>query len=538
MASHEDFDETSSPVPNGSLHQPMIPLISQPSHEMNDWLQLFTGWSHHQRILALNELVGICNTPQLQHTMQIIKPRFQRDFISLLPKELALYTLSFLNPRDLLSAAKTCKQWRILSEDNLLWREKCKEAGVGYFSAMSKRVRHRSRNCNSAHSSTDANPDVANTEWKAEFLKYHFVGINWARKNIENPSILKGHDDHIITCLLFSENRIVSGSDDNTLKVWCATTGKCLRTLVGHIGGVWSAQMSGNTILSGSTDRTLRAWDADSGQCLYTLFGHQSTVRCMRLHGNKVVSGSRDSTLRVWDVEIGICLKVLVGHTAPVRCVQYNGHVVVSGSYDNMIRIWDPESEMCLHQLSGHTNRIYALQFDGTHVVSSSLDSSMKVWNVETGACKHTLTGHRSLTSVLKIQDDLLVSGNADSTVKIWNLSTGELILSLSGRNSHRGAVTGVQLANKFVITSSDDGTVKLWNIRTGEFIRNLVSLSSRGRGGVIWRTCASETKLVCAVGSRNGTEETKLLVFDFDTTYIGSESGDDNVLRNDEQNN
>ena len=31
--------------------------------------------------------------------------------------------------------------------------------------------------------------------------------------------MLKGHDDHVITCLQFSGTRIVSGSDDNTLKV-------------------------------------------------------------------------------------------------------------------------------------------------------------------------------------------------------------------------------------------------------------------------------------------------------------------------------
>lgn len=35
--------------------------------------------------------------------------------------------------------------------------------------------------------------------------------------------------------------------------------------------------------------------------------------------------------------------------------------------------------------------------------------------------------------------------------------------------------------------------------------------------GGVVWRIRASDTRLVCAAGSRNGTEETKLLVLDFD---------------------
>ena len=53
--------------------------------------------------------------------------------------------------------------------------------------------------------------------------------------------------------------------------------------------------------------------------------------------------------------------------------------------------------------------------------------------------------------------------------------------------------------------------------VLSGEFIRDLVALESGGSGGVVWRIRANATKLVCAVGSRNGTEETKLLVLDFD---------------------
>ncbi|ODN04155.1 F-box/WD repeat-containing protein 7, partial [Orchesella cincta] len=521
----ESLGEACSSVPSGASIRSIIPSKAHPPPRMGEWLQIFSGWSHPERLMAINELIGLCEATQVRHMMQIIEPQFQRDFISLLPKELALYVLSFLDPRDLLRAAQTCKYWRILADDNLLWREKCKEAGIGYFSAMSNRVHRRNRNSTNAHTPTASNSDVPNTRWKAAFMKQHYVEMNWKRKDTRDHKVLKGHDDHVITCLQFSGNRIVSGSDDNTLKVWSATTGKCLRTLLGHTGGVWSSQMSGTTIVSGSTDRTLRVWNAETGHCLHTLYGHTSTVRCMHLHGKKVVSGSRDATLRMWDVEIGECLHVLVGHMAAVRCVQYNGHLVVSGAYDYMVRIWDPEREECLHQLSGHTNRVYSLQFDGIHVVSGSLDTSIRVWDVETGACKHTLMGHQSLTSGMELRDNLLVSGNADSTVKIWDISTGQCLLTLSGPNKHLSAVTCLQLINKFVITSSDDGTVKLWDIRTGEFVRNLVSLSSGGSGGVVWRIRASETKLVCAVGSRNGTEETKLLVLDFDTDVVKSES-------------
>jgi len=92
-----------------------------------------------------------------------------------------------------------------------------------------------------------------------------------------------------------------------------------------------------------------------------------------------------------------------------------------------------------------------------------------------------------------------------------------------AGVNKHQSAVTCLQFNRTFVVTSSDDGTVKLWDLKTGEFLRNLVALDSGGSGGVVWRIRCHNTKLVCAVGSRNGTEETKLLVLDFDLA-------DDNV--------
>ncbi|KFP00835.1 F-box/WD repeat-containing protein 7 [Calypte anna] len=488
---------------NGQGQQRRRITSVQPPTGLQEWLKMFQSWSGPEKLLALDELIDSCEPTQVKHMMQVIEPQFQRDFISLLPKELALYVLSFLEPRDLLQAAQTCRYWRILAEDNLLWREKCKEEGIDEPLHIKRRKVIK--------------PGFIHSPWKSAYIRQHRIDTNWRRGELKSPKVLKGHDDHVITCLQFCGNRIVSGSDDNTLKVWSAVTGKCLRTLVGHTGGVWSSQMRDNIIISGSTDRTLKVWNAETGECIHTLYGHTSTVRCMHLHEKRVVSGSRDATLRVWDIETGQCLHVLMGHVAAVRCVQYDGRRVVSGAYDFMVKVWDPETETCLHTLQGHTNRVYSLQFDGIHVVSGSLDTSIRVWDVETGNCIHTLTGHQSLTSGMELKDNILVTGNADSTFKIWDIKTGQCLQTLQGPNKHQSAVTCLQFNKNFVITSSDDGTVKLWDLKTGEFIRNLVTLESGGSGGVVWRIRASNTKLVCAVGSRNGTEETKLLVLDFD---------------------
>ncbi|KAF7488947.1 F-box/WD repeat-containing protein 7 [Sarcoptes scabiei] len=590
-------------------------------HNLEEWLRMFHNWNHHERIAALDLLVynEICDIQQMRHLLSIIEPQLQRDFISLLPKELSLYVLSFLDPPDLLRAAQTCHYWRTLCEDNLLWREKCREENLlddneclsdlfarriqlknarSYARHLIMSAKNGAQNSSSTNSDlTDDTPTLSpkkkHFDYKLAYLHHKNIEYNWrygilnynpngdsiqsssspssltfgqnspliennVQMNIDpvhpqhscaaaassinidrldnsmrKPRILKeilhlkGHEDHVITCLQFNpiSNIIVSGSDDNTLKVWSSANGRCHLTLNGHTGGVWSSQLSNdNIIISGSTDRTLRVWNAITGHCLHTLYGHTSTVRCMALHGKHVVSGSRDNTLRVWNIDSGECVHVLVGHVAAVRCVQFNGRLCVSGAYDYLVKVWDVASETCLHTLEGHNNRVYSLQFDGKHIVSGSLDTSIRVWCAETGRLKHTLIGHQSLTSGMQLRNNILVSGNADSTVRVWDISTGQCLQTLSGTNKHQSAVTCLQFNSKFVITSSDDGTVKLWDLKTGEFIRNLLTLPSGGSGGVVWRIRASSTKLVCAVGSRNGTEETKLLVLDFETPNPSNE--------------
>ena len=62
--------------------------------------------------------------------------------------------------------------------------------------------------------------------------------------------------------------RIVSGSKDNTLKVWDATSGQETLTLNGHTDAVSSVAFSpdGKRIVSGSFDRMLKLSDATNRQ--------------------------------------------------------------------------------------------------------------------------------------------------------------------------------------------------------------------------------------------------------------------------------
>jgi len=127
------------------------------------------------------------------------------------------------------------------------------------------------------------------------------------------------------------ETNLASGSHDNTINLWNANTGECLRTLKGHTNLVLSVAFSpdGTTLASGSDDNTINLWNAKTGRCLRTLEGHTSPVWSVAFSpdGTTLASGSRDNTIKLWNANTGECLRTLKGHTHFVYSVAFSPDV-------------------------------------------------------------------------------------------------------------------------------------------------------------------------------------------------------------------
>ena len=82
-----------------------------------------------------------------------------------------------------------------------------------------------------------------------------------------------------------------------------------IRTFSGHTVGVASAAISpdGSRILTGSWDNTARLWDAATGQVLFTITGHKHDVNAVAFSpdGTMFLTGGWDGTVRLWNTATG-----------------------------------------------------------------------------------------------------------------------------------------------------------------------------------------------------------------------------------------
>ena len=105
-------------------------------------------------------------------------------------------------------------------------------------------------------------------------------------------------------------NRIVSGSDDKSVRVWDAKTSEQLNELQGHTEGVLSVGFSpdGNRIVSGSRDKSVRAWHGKTGEQFQELQRHTNHL-AFSTGGNRIVSGSYDTSLHNLNLDASWVLK-------------------------------------------------------------------------------------------------------------------------------------------------------------------------------------------------------------------------------------
>jgi len=119
-----------------------------------------------------------------------------------------------------------------------------------------------------------------------------------------------------------------------------------VNTLLGHTSSVRSLAISpdNTTIVSGSYDNTIKVWDLATGQLKATLTGHSSEIESVAIStdNSTIVSASGDKTVKVWDLKTGELKATLTNHKDWIWSVAVSSDntAIVSGTTDNIINLW------------------------------------------------------------------------------------------------------------------------------------------------------------------------------------------------------
>jgi WD40 repeat protein len=236
----------------------------------------------------------------------------------------------------------------------------------------------------------------------------------------------------------------------------------------------------GKLLVTGSWDNSVRIWDAQSGQALHklgTALGqpqeeHRGKVNSATFapDGGLVLTASDDATAKLWSTRDWSLVRTLRGHTGGVLHAAFarDGRRIVTASRDETARLWDVKSGQELAVLSGHRGLVMQAVFsdDGNWLATGSADHSAQIWELDgtTATPVHTLKGHTASVTAVAFSPDAsrVLTGSEDYTVKLWDAHAGREILTLSG---HTQGVTSVAFSpsGHEALTASRDGTAILW---------------------------------------------------------------------------
>jgi F-box and WD-40 domain protein 1/11 len=364
------------------------------------------------------------------------------------------------------------------------------------------------------------------TDWQYMYKQRRKLENNWnvgRYRNFRLPRHDHPEEAHTqcIYTMQFSPKHVVSGSRDQTIRIWSLETKRLVgKPLQGHRGSVLCLQFDESpdqdVIISGGSDADVIIWNFSTGQIAKRLKrAHEESVLNLRFDHRYLITCSKDKTIKLWnrmsllpthddyprvnskskdatfpDYIVNIddvvntaslhsiqpldpytLLMTFIGHNAAVNAIQVHGDEIVSASGDRKIFLWNIKTGQLIRHYAGHTKGIACVQYDGKRIVSGSSDKNVCIFDSVTGGELATLHGHRDLVRTVQADfadapysDDLYATQAAEHDMKMRELkSENRLRYEMPFSSGTKLPPGGGGNPWSKIVSGSYDETVMIW---------------------------------------------------------------------------
>ena len=334
-----------------------------------------------------------------------------------------------------------------------------------------------------------------------------------------------GHTETIFDCRFSptDANLLATTAYDSTVKLWCVSTLKLVKTLYADDGILYCCDFTpnGSVLAACSVNGTVILWDVDKGTELSRYLNHTKAAYGVSFNPqnqNVFASSSGDGYLVVAQVDL---TKLLSGegrsvplgsrrqsrgsrssagrpqgqsdcdvrlrfqHSFPIFgsawCVPHCQYVS-TGCQDGVVRIFDYLNNALVYVLKGHSARVFNTVWSPLipgRLATGSDDQVVMIWqlNLENVSAStrsvavdpvRSLVGHTSNVRALCWSTEhksLLLSGSWDSSIRMWDVDNGSCVHVLNLHSTDVYAIAAHPDRPFTFASCSRDTTVRLWEL-------------------------------------------------------------------------
>ncbi|OYZ50721.1 MAG: hypothetical protein B7Y15_08710 [Bacteroidetes bacterium 24-39-8] len=311
-----------------------------------------------------------------------------------------------------------------------------------------------------------------------------------------------GHTQEVIDAVFSKDgNRVLTVSQDKTVKIWDGETGLLLASLKGHEGmiamGVFSPD--GNTILTVSEDRTARIWNSYNGNLIATIEYEYEEIYDAGFSedGKYIYAPFSDSALRFFDAKNGKLLQTIKNPKAEFGWIAQHpdGNLIIATDETQKFGIWDKSTSKKIATLSGHKAKVEYVEYNKVNnkILSTAEDGIAIVWNLK-GQKLFQITTNGNIREARFSPDGKYLFTYSDKfELSLWSADDGHKIIQFAAVSDELATVEFSIDSKRLVTTHLQSAYI--WDIPSGKLFRKIDLLY----GVINARFDNSCTKLVTA---------------------------------------